>query len=107
MTQTTPYVIIGNGIAGITAAETLRNESPQAQIFVIANASLPVYYRPALKDYLALYAIGLYLGLLALHVLGARTSTFRDTMINCYKCDSCLHNMLLFVPAEFGKMHHI
>lgn len=53
MTQTAPYVIIGNGIAGITAAETLRDESPQAQIVVIANSSLPVYYRPALKNFLA------------------------------------------------------
>ena len=49
MNQTAPYVIIGNGIAGITAAETLRNESPQAQIVVIANSSLPVYYRQRLK----------------------------------------------------------
>jgi NAD(P)H-nitrite reductase large subunit len=53
MTQAAPYVIIGNGIAGVTAAETLRTESPQAQIVVIASDSLPVYYRPALKDYLA------------------------------------------------------
>ena len=50
MTQTAPYVIIGNGIAGITAAETLREESPQAKIVVIGNDSSPVYFRPALKD---------------------------------------------------------
>ena len=53
MTQTAPYVIIGNGIAGITAAETLRAESPNAALAMIASDSLPVYYRPALKDYLA------------------------------------------------------
>lgn len=53
MTQTAPYVIIGNGIAGITAAETLRAESPNAPISLIASDSLPAYYRPALKDYLA------------------------------------------------------
>ena len=53
MTQTAPYVIIGNGIAGITAAETLREESPQARIVVIGNDSSPVFFRPALKDYLA------------------------------------------------------
>ncbi len=53
MTQTTPYVIIGNGIAGVTAAETLRAESPGAAIAVIGSDFHSVYYRPALKDYLA------------------------------------------------------
>ena len=53
MDQTAPFVIIGNGIAGVTAAETLRTESPQAPIMLIASDTLPVYYRPALKDYLA------------------------------------------------------
>jgi NADPH-dependent 2,4-dienoyl-CoA reductase/sulfur reductase-like enzyme len=53
MIQTVPYVIIGNGIAGVTAVETLRAESPEAVVVVIADDALPVYYRPALKDYLA------------------------------------------------------
>ena len=53
MIQAAPYVIIGNGIAGVTAAETLRAESPGAAIVMIADDALPVYYRPALKDYLA------------------------------------------------------
>src|SRR5579859_3714163 len=53
MDSTAPFVIIGNGIAGVTAAETLRNGSPQAPIVLIASDTLPVYYRPALKDYLA------------------------------------------------------
>lgn len=53
MTQAAPYVIIGNGIAGVTAAETLRYEAPGAAIAVIASDTQPVYYRPALKDYLA------------------------------------------------------
>lgn len=53
MDQTAPFVIIGNGIAGVTAAETLRAGSPQAPIVLIAGDTLPVYYRPALKDYLA------------------------------------------------------
>ena len=47
------YTIIGNGIAGITAAEVLREENTQADIIVIADDPYPVYYRPALKDYLA------------------------------------------------------
>jgi NAD(P)H-nitrite reductase large subunit len=53
MIQTAPYIIIGNGIAGVTAAETLRAESSGAAIVIIAGDALPVYYRPALKDYLA------------------------------------------------------
>ena len=47
------YLIIGNGIAGVTAAGTLRAEDNGAQITMIANDAQPAYYRPALKDYLA------------------------------------------------------
>ena len=46
------YLIIGNGIAGATAAEILRAEAPASSIAVIADDPYPVYYRPALKDYL-------------------------------------------------------
>jgi NAD(P)H-nitrite reductase large subunit len=52
-THTSTYAIIGNGIAGITAAEILRAENAQAVITVIADDPYPAYYRPALKDYLA------------------------------------------------------
>lgn len=51
--MTEEYIVIGNGIAGITAAEILRSEDAQAEITVIADDPLPAYYRPALKDYLA------------------------------------------------------
>jgi NAD(P)H-nitrite reductase large subunit len=47
------YVIVGNGIAGITAAETLRAENARADITILSDDPYPVYYRPALKDYLA------------------------------------------------------
>src|SRR5437762_1899590 len=47
------YLIIGNGIAGVTAAEILRNEDSAADITVLADDPFPIYYRPALKDYLA------------------------------------------------------
>ncbi|GAC1678644.1 MAG: hypothetical protein PVS3B1_19250 [Ktedonobacteraceae bacterium] len=53
MAEQISYLIIGNGIAGITAAETLRAEEPLATIGIVADDPLPVYYRPALKDYLA------------------------------------------------------
>ena len=47
------YVIIGNGIAGVTAAEVLRNEDSTAEVSIISDDPFPPYYRPALKDYLA------------------------------------------------------
>src|SRR5947209_7551898 len=52
MTDRQSYLIIGNGIAGVTAAEILRNEDAEADITVITDDPFPVYYRPALKDYL-------------------------------------------------------
>ncbi len=53
MAERISYLIIGNGIAGVTAAELLRTENSAATIAVIADDPFPVYYRPALKDYLA------------------------------------------------------
>jgi NADPH-dependent 2,4-dienoyl-CoA reductase/sulfur reductase-like enzyme/pSer/pThr/pTyr-binding forkhead associated (FHA) protein len=53
MAGQTSYVIIGNGITGVTAAEILRTEDSAAAITVIADDPFPVFYRPALKDYLA------------------------------------------------------
>ncbi len=47
------YLIIGNGITGVTAAEVLRAGDPTCKLTVIADEPFPVYYRPALKDYLA------------------------------------------------------
>ncbi len=47
------FVIVGNGIAGVTAAEIVRAEDAAAQIFIVADDRYPVYYRPALKDFLA------------------------------------------------------
>lgn len=47
------FVIVGNGIAGVTSAEIIRAEDGAAQIFIIADDPYPVYYRPALKDFLA------------------------------------------------------
>lgn len=47
------FLIIGNGIAGASAADVLRTEDRSADIVVVADDPYPVYYRPALKDYLA------------------------------------------------------
>ncbi len=52
MSKQLSYLIIGNGITGITAAEILRSEDPPSSITIVADDPFPVYYRPALKDYL-------------------------------------------------------
>ncbi|HKV59716.1 MAG TPA: FAD-dependent oxidoreductase [Ktedonobacteraceae bacterium] len=53
MAEPLSYVIVGNGIAGVTAAETVRQEQPAAEITIVAETPTPACYRPALKDYLA------------------------------------------------------
>lgn len=90
MTQNVPYVIIGNGIAGITAAETLRAESPDAPIVMIAEDSLPAYYRPALKDYLA--------GRVGEQKLRARSATFYQDHHLYYQADRVV---------GFNPQHHL
>lgn len=47
------FVIVGNGITAVTAAEVIRAEDAAAEIFIIADDPYPVYYRPALKGFLA------------------------------------------------------
>jgi NADPH-dependent 2,4-dienoyl-CoA reductase/sulfur reductase-like enzyme len=47
------FVIVGNGIAGVTAAETVRQEQPSAEITIISETPTPACHRPSLKDYLA------------------------------------------------------
>lgn len=77
MTERFSYVIIGNGIAGVTAAETLRAEDALADIAVIADNPLPVYNRPALKDFLA--------GRASEHTLWMRPKSFyQDRQIRFY-----------------------
>src|SRR6516225_3987012 len=62
------YLIIGNGITGVTAAEILRAEDPTSSFTMVADDPFPVYYRPALKDYLG--------GRLNEEKLWARPNTF-------------------------------
>lgn len=47
------YIIIGNGIAGVTAAATLAENDPAAQIAVFTDEKYPYYRRPWLPDFLA------------------------------------------------------
>ncbi len=46
------YVIIGNGSAGISAAETIRSLDRQGKITVVAAEPYPLYSRPGLAYYL-------------------------------------------------------
>src|SRR6267142_1961936 len=50
--MTRKYVVIGNGIAGQTAAEELRKADPDASIVMIAAERHPLYNRVALPRYL-------------------------------------------------------
>lgn len=79
------YVIIGNGITGVTAAEILREYDPASSITMIADDPFPAYYRPALKDFLG--------GRLPEEKLWARPATF-------YK-----ERRLRFLPARVMKIH--
>jgi NAD(P)H-nitrite reductase large subunit len=46
------YVIIGNGIAGTTCAQTLRKNDPACEIWLITNEPYPLYNRVSLPRYL-------------------------------------------------------
>ncbi len=43
------YVIIGNGIAGVSAAETIRTLDPEASLTMIAAEEFPPYSRPLIS----------------------------------------------------------
>lgn len=47
------YLIIGNGVAGTTAAETIRQRDPEGEITLITEEDLPFYRRIMLNEYLA------------------------------------------------------
>jgi NAD(P)H-nitrite reductase large subunit len=49
MTQS--FVIIGDGIAGSSAAETIREEAPDAEITVITDEGEPLYNRILIKEF--------------------------------------------------------
>jgi len=49
----THYLIVGNGVAGTTAAEHLRKQDPQGEITLITDEDLPFYWRIQLNDLIA------------------------------------------------------
>jgi NAD(P)H-nitrite reductase large subunit len=46
------FVIVGNGVAGTTCAETLRKNDPSCQVTLIGNERWPLYNRVALPPYI-------------------------------------------------------
>lgn len=47
------YVIIGNGVAGTTAAENIRKSDQAGKIIIITDEDFPFYYRIRLNEYLS------------------------------------------------------
>ncbi|GAB4259349.1 MAG: FAD-dependent oxidoreductase [Thermoleophilia bacterium] len=47
------YVIVGNGVAGITAADTIRELDPDGSITFVARESFPPYCRPMISNLVA------------------------------------------------------
>jgi nitrite reductase (NADH) large subunit len=51
--KTQKYLIIGNGVAGTTAADIIRRNDPSGKITIVSDEDIPFYYRVRLPDYLA------------------------------------------------------
>jgi nitrite reductase (NADH) large subunit len=49
----TAYIIIGNGVAGNAAAESIRKYDRQGSIHIFTRGKTPFYYVPALPEYVA------------------------------------------------------
>jgi nitrite reductase (NADH) large subunit len=47
------YLIIGNGVAGVTAAENIHKQDNKANITMITDEDLPFYYRIRLNEYIS------------------------------------------------------
>ena len=49
----TTYIIVGNGVAGNAAAETIRKYDNDVEILIFAKEKYPLYYIPGLPEYLS------------------------------------------------------
>ena len=47
------YLIIGNGVAGTTAAENIRTYDKEGNIIMVTEEDLPFYYRIRLNEYIS------------------------------------------------------
>ena len=70
--QTVEYLIVGNGMAGITAAQEIRHADPDGRIVLVGDEPLPYYYRASLSEWLS--------GALTDETLLGRTPAFYEHM---------------------------
>jgi len=49
----TRYLIIGNGVAGTTAAEEIRKKDKEGTVTIVTDESVPFYWRIQLNEYIA------------------------------------------------------
>jgi len=47
------YLIVGNGRAGLSAAQAIRKRDPEGEIVILDREPYPCYYRPRLPDYIS------------------------------------------------------
>jgi nitrite reductase (NADH) large subunit len=47
------YIIIGNGVAGMTAGESIRKQDPEGAITIVTEEEIPFYYRIRLNEYIS------------------------------------------------------
>ncbi|MCX5875246.1 MAG: FAD-dependent oxidoreductase [Deltaproteobacteria bacterium] len=47
------YLIIGNGVAGTSAAEAIRQQDPKGSITILSEEDIPFYYRIRLNDFIS------------------------------------------------------
>jgi NAD(P)H-nitrite reductase large subunit len=66
------YLIIGNGMAGITAAQEIRHADPDRGILIVSDEREPYYYRASLSEWLS--------GQTTDEMLPGRTPEFYDHM---------------------------
>ncbi len=66
------YLIVGNGVAGITAAQEIRHADPDGSILVVSDEGTPYYYRASLSEWIS--------GKTSDEMLAGRTAAFYDHM---------------------------
>ena len=47
------YLIVGSGMAGITAAQEIRHADAEARILIVSDEKEPYYYRASLSEWMA------------------------------------------------------
>ncbi|MEE8390195.1 MAG: FAD-dependent oxidoreductase [Anaerolineae bacterium] len=68
----TQYLIVGNGVAGITAAQEIRHADPDGRILIVSDEGEPYYYRASLSEWIS--------GQTSDEMLPGRTTEFYDQM---------------------------